>query len=96
MAEYKDEEYMAAIRRSGATPEMLERMLGKFAVLMTVEEKRAELAVLDAKRAAIVDENARSFAEAVSPLDAEREKLRAQLAELEAQAAMVIAPAAPG
>lgn len=92
MAEFKDQEYMDAIRRSGATPEMLARMLGKFAVLMTVEEVRAQVAVMEAKRAAVVDENARSFAEMVAPLDAEIEKMRVQLRELEAQAAVTIAP----
>lgn len=50
----RDEEILAAIRESDITPEQLEGMLTKNAILVTVEEKRAdeaELAQLEAQAA---------------------------------------------
>jgi hypothetical protein len=91
---YKDQEYMDAIRRSGASPALLETMLTKFVVLMGVEEARAQIRQLSDERAKIVDENSSAFAAAMAPYDEKIAMLQAQLVEMEKQAALVIAPPA--
>ena len=82
-----DTEILDAIRASGVTAEQLAAMLTKNVILVTVEEKRAALARATAERDAVMQAFNDSFNEQIAPYNAVVDTLKAEVAELEAQAA---------
>jgi mono/diheme cytochrome c family protein len=85
-----DQEILDAIRASGVTGEQLTVMLTKFVILMTVEEKRAELARAIAEMDAAAKEISETTAAQIAPYTAKANELRAQLADIERQAAAAL------
>jgi len=82
-----NDEILDAIRESGITKEQLAGMLTKNAILVKVEEKRAELARTSGARDAFMETFNKAFAEQVAPFNADVERLQAELDELQKLAA---------
>jgi hypothetical protein len=89
-SEMEDKEILEAIRASGITKEELAAMLSKNRVLITIEMKRAELARATTARDALILENNQLLLQAIAPYNDEFERIKGELAELEAQAAQTL------
>jgi hypothetical protein len=83
-----DQAILDAIRASGVTANQLTVMLTKFVILMTVEEKRAELARKTAERDYFMQSFNTTFAAEVAPYNAAVDALKTEVAALETQAAL--------